>query len=253
MSARSGRVKFDELDTKMRLYETAHDYRVLPGLQIVVRLAGRGLTRLTREVHQFERPFDPRFRDLMVATTEHLMGCGFRMVYGYCQSDEISLLFHPEEASFGRKARKLLSILAGEASAKVSLLLGDHASFDCRLSQLPDVELVVDYFRWRSEDAHRNALNGHCYWTLRDDGLSVREATAAVVGLSVARKAEVALLLGGRDECPIHRRVVCHGGIVTPQAAHLVHHGLRVGQERLDLPPHRSIEDGRADGEMSLT
>ena len=69
-------MKFDELDAKMRLYETAHDYRVLPGLQIVARLDGRGFTRLTKEVHQFARPFDPRFRDLMAATTEQLMGCG---------------------------------------------------------------------------------------------------------------------------------------------------------------------------------
>jgi tRNA(His) 5'-end guanylyltransferase len=62
------------------------------------------------------------------------MQCGFRVIYGYTQSDEISLLFHPEENSFGRKTRKLNSILAGEASAKFSLQLGDHGSFDCRIS-----------------------------------------------------------------------------------------------------------------------
>ena len=75
----------------------------------------------------------------MVETaSEYLMsGCGFSMVYGYTESDEISLLFGFEENSFGRKVRKLISILAGEASAKFSLLLGDMACFDCRISQLP--------------------------------------------------------------------------------------------------------------------
>ena len=59
------------------------------------------------------------------------MDCGFRIAYGYTQSDEISLLFHSTEDAFGRKTRKLNSILAGEASAKFSLLLGDMACFDC--------------------------------------------------------------------------------------------------------------------------
>ena len=184
-------MKFDELDATMRVFETAHDHCVLPGLHIVARLDGRNFTRLTREVHQFERPYDARFRDYMIATAEHLMTCGFKVVYGYTQSDEISLLFHPEERSFNRKERKLNSILAGEASARFSLLLGDLASFDCRIAQLPNVELVRDYFRWRNEDAHRNALNAHCYWTLRAEGKSVREATATLIGMSVARKNEL--------------------------------------------------------------
>ena len=32
---------FDELDTRMRLFETAHDVCVLPGISIVARLDGR--------------------------------------------------------------------------------------------------------------------------------------------------------------------------------------------------------------------
>jgi tRNA(His) 5'-end guanylyltransferase len=35
------------------------------------------------------------------------------MVYGYTQSDEISLLFHRDEQQFHRKLRKLHSVLAG--------------------------------------------------------------------------------------------------------------------------------------------
>lgn len=185
-------MKFDELDDRMRVFETAHDLCVLPGLYMVARLDGRSFTRLTKEVHQFEAPFDARFRDLMLATAEHLMtGCGFHVVYGYTQSDEISLLFAREENGFQRKLRKLHSILSGEASAKFSLLLGAIAVFDCRISQLPSVDHVVDYFRWRNEDAHRNALNAHGYWLLRRKGQTVSEATAAMKGLSVAEKNEV--------------------------------------------------------------
>jgi tRNA(His) guanylyltransferase len=184
-------VKFDDLDRKMRVFETAHDHCVLPGLYMAARLDGRNFTRLTKEKHRFQRPYDEQFRDYMLGTIEHLMTCGFRVIYGYTQSDEISLLLHPEESAFGRKMRKLNSILAGEASAKFSLLLGDMGVFDCRISQLPGVDLVRDYFRWRQEDAHRNALNAHCYWLLREQGQTMQQATEALVGMSVTDKNEL--------------------------------------------------------------
>ena len=144
---------FDKLDKTMRVFETASDLCVLPGIYMVARIDGRSFSRLTKEVCLFEAPYDIRFRNMMAETVTHLMQCGFRVIYGYTQSDEISLLFHRDEDSFNRKFRKYHSILAGEASAKFSILLGLPAAFDCRISQLPDPERVVDYFRWRMADA----------------------------------------------------------------------------------------------------
>ena len=184
-------MKFDDLDRTMRVFETAHDVCVLPGMWMVARIDGRNFTRLTKEVHPFEAPFDERFRDLMVDTTRHLMQCGFNVIYGYTESDEISLLFHPQETMFGRKHRKYNSILAGEASAKFSTLLGAIGVFDCRICELPNEELVIDYFRWRQEDAHRNALNAHCYWRLRKDGQSAQAATKRMTGMNTAGKNEL--------------------------------------------------------------
>jgi tRNA(His) 5'-end guanylyltransferase len=181
-------MNFDNLDAKMRVFETALDQYILPDIHMVVRIDGRSFTRLTKDVHKFEAPFDDRFRDYMVETTRHLLTCGFRTLYGYTQSDEISLLLHIDESAFGRKIRKYESILAGEASAKFSLLLGDIGTFDSRISQLPTIEHVCDYFRWRQEDATRNALNAHCYWHLRKTGKSVKQATKLLSGMSVAAK-----------------------------------------------------------------
>jgi tRNA(His) guanylyltransferase len=189
-------MKFDELDQKMRVFETAHDHCVLPGIFVVARLDGRNFTRLTKEVHNFKTPFDETFRDYMIETVKHLMNCGFKIIYGYTESDEISLLFHPEESSFSRKLRKLNSVLSGEASAKFSLLLGDHAVFDSRISQLTNINQIVDYFRWRNEDAFRNALNAHCYWKLRDDGYTPKKATKYLEGVSVADKNELLFKYG---------------------------------------------------------
>ncbi|PSB04901.1 tRNA(His) guanylyltransferase Thg1 family protein [Merismopedia glauca] len=136
-------MKFNELDAKLRIFETAHDLCVLPEIFIVARLDGRNFTKLTKETYKFEAPFDPKFRDYMVATVEHLMGCGFHVIYVYTQSDEISLLLH------------------------------------------------------RNEDAHRNALNAHCYWMLRKKGEKAGTATEKIEKISNSDKNELLYREGG--------------------------------------------------------
>jgi tRNA(His) 5'-end guanylyltransferase len=178
----------------MRQYEALLDNPIPSGFQIVARLDGRGFTRLTKDLCGFEAPFDSRFRDLMAATCRHLMTCGFNVLIAYSESDEISLLFHPREDNFGRKPRKWISLLAGEASAAFSLALGRAATFDARLSVLPGPQQVVEYFRWRMDDAARCGLNGHAYWLLRTQGLSARAASARLLGM--ARPAKHELLFG---------------------------------------------------------
>lgn len=200
-------MKFDDLDSNMRRFETAQDYCVLPGIYMVARIDGRSFTRLTKEVLKLEAPYDVRFRDMMAATVEHLMNSGFQVVYGYTQSDEISLLFALEESLFDRKLRKYESVLAGEASACFALKAGVVASFDCRISQLPNAELVEEYFAWRQEDAARNALNSHCYWTLRKEGKPAAQATEALVSLSVAQKNELLFQRGiNFNKVPVWQR-----------------------------------------------
>ena len=93
-------MRFDDLDKRLRQYEAAYDFCVPQENFIVVRLDGRGFTRLTKEVWQFEAPFDIRFRDLMAHTVQHLMQCGFNVAYGYSESDEISLLLGDNYGAF---------------------------------------------------------------------------------------------------------------------------------------------------------
>jgi hypothetical protein len=144
-------MNFDAFDAQMRAYEFQKETRV-PGGFLIARLDGRGFTRLTKESLSLEKPFDMRFHQSMSATLAHLFDCGFAVRLGYSQSDEISLLFEQDGIPFDRKIYKLLSVLAGEASAKFSMEMGYHGAFDCRLSVLPDEFFVVDYFRWRQMD-----------------------------------------------------------------------------------------------------
>ena len=49
-------MQFDQLDVMMRVYETAHDYSVLPEIYMVARLDGCNFTSLTKDKHQFKAP-----------------------------------------------------------------------------------------------------------------------------------------------------------------------------------------------------
>ncbi len=191
-------MNFTELDQNMRVYEQSLDQCIVPGMYIVARLDGRSFTKLTKETCKFEAPFDERFRNLMVDTLKYLMeNSGFQIVYGFTQSDEISVLMKPDDNTFGRKVRKINTTLAGEASAYFSKELYKRmqidiiASFDCRVCPLPNTQIVEDYFIWRQEDANRNALNGWCYWTLRKEGKSARSANATLLEKGVSFKNEL--------------------------------------------------------------
>lgn len=182
---------FDDIDKRMRMFETSNDRFVIPEVYIIARIDGRGFTKLTKKTCNFEAPFDIRFKDMMVETVKHLMNCGFNVKYGYTQSDEISLLLDKDDRTFHRKARKLLSVLAAEASAAFSVQLGRIAAFDCRLCEIPNKDLVADYFRWRQEDAHRNSLDAHCYWMFRKEGANKTEAHRNISGKSSEEKNEM--------------------------------------------------------------
>ena len=175
---------FNTLDKRMRAFELSMDRTIPENTFLVARLDGHGFTRLTKQVWDLDKPFDIRFNNAMRHTVRHLMDCGFRIIYGYTQSDEISLLFHPLDTTFGHRERKLLSILSAEASVSFSSEAKHPGVFDCRLIPLPDSETVIDYFRWRMEDCLRNSLNSHCYWLMRKKGLSPSAAQDRILGIS---------------------------------------------------------------------
>jgi tRNA(His) 5'-end guanylyltransferase len=152
----------------MREFEDICQSRFLPKVYIAVRLDGRSFSSLTNTMDA-KKPFDDRFQCIMSTVTYHLMrDSGFNIVYGYHQSDEISLLFKFDVYSFDRRISKYISILSSLSSSLFTKHSGQVVSFDCRIIQLPTINEVVDYFQWRQEDAARNCLNGYCYWKLRE-------------------------------------------------------------------------------------
>jgi tRNA(His) 5'-end guanylyltransferase len=167
------------IDGRMRAQECFAPLRLLPGAWVVVRVDGHGFHRFTEG--RFDRPFDARFRDLMVGTAQALLEA-FHGAYAYTASDEISVLLPPSWDQFARRLEKLVSLSAGLASATFTHACGAPAHFDGRVWLGAGGAQVLDYFQWRQSDAMRNALSAWCYWTLRKAGHDAAEATRALVG-----------------------------------------------------------------------
>lgn len=178
----------NEFEAWMRRFEYFHALRLMPDTWVVVRVDGRGFSKLTEK--NFDKPFDIRFRDAITATAQAVFK-EMQGVYAYTESDEISVLFKPNWDLFDRELEKVVSVSAGIASAAFSLAIGEAAHFDSRVWLGINRSLVIDYFRWRQSDAARCALNGWCYWTLRQTGKSVNEATETVLKKSVEFKNEL--------------------------------------------------------------
>lgn len=194
----------NEFERKMRQGEMFHALRLPLNAWTVVRIDGRSFSRYTES--RFEKPFDARFRDLMLAAVRALM-TETNALYAYTESDEISLLLARNWAMFDREVEKIVSVLAGIASASFSVAAGEAAHFDARIWIGATDADVVDYFRWRQSDATRCCLNGWVYWTLRNAGASVGEATRAMERQSVAGKNETLFQRGiNFNELPLWQR-----------------------------------------------
>lgn len=141
-----------------------------PYLPLMARIDGKCFSKFTKGL---ERPFDPRFVNLMVATTKHLVQESEALL-GYCQSDEITLYWNNNKSEhsnreywFGGKFQKLTSVLAGTASSFFSANLphhlpekvGQYPVFDARVWNVPDMEHVYKNFLWRWKDAQKNSVS----------------------------------------------------------------------------------------------
>lgn len=141
-----------------------------PYLPLMARIDGKCFSKFTKGL---ERPFDPRFVDLMVATTKHLVEESEALL-GYCQSDEITLYWNNNKSEhsnreywFGGKFQKLTSVLAGTASSFFSAnvpefipeKVGKYPVFDARVWNVPDMEHVYKNFLWRWKDAQKNSVS----------------------------------------------------------------------------------------------
>lgn len=166
----------DVFGDRMKMYEQVEaGRRFLPMLPVVARIDGRAFSKFTRG---FEKPYDKRMSDAMIATTKYLVEHTNALV-GYTQSDEISLLWYSDDFKsklwFDGRVAKMVSQLAAQATVffyrEIVRTMPEYANrmptFDARVWQMPTHQEAANVFLWREQDATRNSIQmaGHTYFS----------------------------------------------------------------------------------------
>ena len=178
----------DALGTRMKtFYEQVPKTRLVRRMPVAIRIDGKAFHTFTRG---FQKPFDEVLGNAMVRTMEHLckniQGC----VFGYTQSDEITLLLIDYQtldtcAWFDYEVQKMCSISASMATMAFNRYFNEEvnnwyytcpvntskddlfytymksiekgAMFDARVFNIPKEE-VTNLIYWRQLDAARNSV-----------------------------------------------------------------------------------------------
>lgn len=149
------------LGDRMKAYEAVAKTVLPRRTYTICRLDGRAFHTYLRHV---EKPFDQQFMDDMDAVTAALCQEVSGTVFGYTQSDEISLLVVDfgsvaTEPWFGGEVQKIVSTAAAVATATLCRRREGTPTFDARVFTIADPAEVANYFIWRQRDAVRNSIS----------------------------------------------------------------------------------------------
>lgn len=184
----------DALGDRMKEYESRNQYFLQRRTPVIIRVDGKAFHTFTRG---FQKPFDEVLGNAMVRTMEYLCRNISGVVFGFVQSDEITLVLQDyrklnTDAWFGYRTDKLCSIAASMATfafnhffememnvfkaghsifdtnewayPEAGALYGAYilsarkgAMFDARCFNIPKEE-VCNCIYWRQLDATRNSI-----------------------------------------------------------------------------------------------
>ena len=182
----------DALGDRMKEYECRNQYFLQRRTPVIIRVDGKAFHTFTRG---FQKPFDEILGNAMVRTMEYLCQNISGCIFGYVQSDEITLVLQDyrklnTDAWFGYRTDKLCSIAASMATMAFNRYfypevlkwydktIADNifqeqenvklmkvyqnaaekgAMFDARCFNIPKEE-VCNCIYWRQLDATRNSI-----------------------------------------------------------------------------------------------
>lgn len=187
--------KKDSLGDRMKGYEGITRSYLTRRIPAIIRIDGRAFHTFTRGMRKpFDRIFMSTMQDTMKFLCENVEGC----VFGYTQSDEITLVLRDyatinTEAWFGYNVQKICSVSASMAtlafsnaySARLAEAMRKSggtneyitalasktgkAMFDARVFSIPREE-VCNCLIWRQQDAIRNSVEavGQAHFSPRE-------------------------------------------------------------------------------------
>ena len=172
------------LGNRMKEYESRNQYYLQKRTPVAIRIDGKAFHSFTKGL---KRPFDNVFQNSMIQTMETLCEEVQNCIFGYTQSDEITLILKDwaqlnTAAWFEYRTDKLCSVSASlatyyfnkffhfnatqiinasthsdEYSIALSRCLDKIAIFDARCFNIPKEE-VTNLVYWRQLDAMRNSV-----------------------------------------------------------------------------------------------
>jgi tRNA(His) guanylyltransferase len=107
----------------MKSYEAANEVTLNPGTPAIMRLDGHGFSKFTAN---FDRPFDQRIHNAMVATCCDLVGHFSSATLAYTQSDEITLVFPHGVGMFSDRVQKIVSLASAYTSVRFNFTYPLH-------------------------------------------------------------------------------------------------------------------------------
>ena len=180
----------DALGDRMKEYESRNQYFLQRRTPVIIRVDGKAFHTFTRG---FQKPFDGVLGNAMVRTMEYLCQNISGCIFGYVQSDEITLVLQDyrklnTDAWFGYRTDKICSIAASMATMAFNKYFTEEvqdyidgidpifitdpeiklidtyerarekgAMFDARCFNIPKEE-VCNCVYWRQLDATRNSI-----------------------------------------------------------------------------------------------
>lgn len=184
------------LDDRMKRYENVSRIYLTRRIPVIIRIDGKAFHTFTRGMKKpFDRLLMTTMQETMRYLCENIQGC----VFGYTQSDEITLVLTDyatvtTDAWFGYGIQKMISISASMATMAFNTVFVDtvnaarqsydedasafdysvyerkfwSAMFDARVFSIP-VEEVCNCLIWRQQDATRNSIEaaGQAYFSAK--------------------------------------------------------------------------------------
>ena len=153
------------LGQRMKEYEAVNEFKLVNNMPVIIRLDGRAFHTFTKG---FTKPFDFDFNNCMHYTMKRLCENIPNCVFGYTQSDEITLVlvndFNPNSCAwFDNNLQKIASISASMATwifNKSFLLAINEYDFQWRCSLTPQSCEIQEEHKQYVERLRASAFKG---------------------------------------------------------------------------------------------
>ena len=123
-------MKHSQIGNRMKNnYEEIYSFKLPRRLPVVIRLDGKCFHSMAKKL-KWKKPFDEHLTDVLQSIAENLCKEIMNVKLAYLQSDEISFLLIDyekieTESWYNNEIQKIVSIISGLASAKLTYLLGE--------------------------------------------------------------------------------------------------------------------------------